>query len=101
MVHTFPVLEDAPLLHLRKGDVLVIEPGADHPVLRYSVLPETFAAILPMLIEQGVLSTSLTSAAVISLAVLAEPLLDAAQRRSGTERRQEHLRLVSGDPGGD
>lgn len=95
MIYTFPVLLEAPLLHLALRDVLMIEPGDAEPVGLFRALPLNYATLLPVLVEQGVVATNLTSDDLACLARLSRPPCTAELApRSGTDRRQRLLRLV-------
>jgi hypothetical protein len=95
MIHAVSIVEDLPLLHLCKGDVVLVELDAHDPVVVYRPLPINYAAILPVLVEQGVATTSLSPDALASLASLSEPIVAASLvPRSGADRRQTSLRLV-------
>jgi hypothetical protein len=97
MIHAVSITEDLPLLHLAKGDVILVELDAHDPVVLYRPLPANYAAILPILIDQGAATSSLTRDALASLSSLSEPPPTAASLvpRSGTDRRQgQPLRLV-------
>ena len=95
MIHTFPILEDLPLLHLQKGDVILVEPGDGAPVGLYRPLPSNYATILPLLIGHGAVSTNLSDDDLECVARLS-PLPPGCghEARSGQDRRQRALRLV-------
>lgn len=104
MIHCFPVVTDQPELHLTQGDVLLVELSAHDPVVRYSALPRNFLVILPLLVAQGVITSSLTSDDLASLASGVEPPEAAAclvprdePDRRHDDRRQRHLQLVSSE----
>lgn len=102
MIHCFPVVTDHPELHLAQGDVLIIELDAHEPAVRYRALPLNFVGILPILLAQGIISSSLTFDDLACLASGTEPPTAAAclaprgePDRRQDERRQIHLRLLS------
>lgn len=96
MIHAFPVLEDLPLFHLKKDDIILVEPGDPEPVGVYRPLPRCYASILGTLIEQGAVSSSLTYDDLASVARLSPPVPGAALvPRSGVDRRREHLKLMA------
>lgn len=95
MIHAVSITEDIPLLRLAKGDVILVELDAHDPVVLYRPIPITYATILPVLVEQGVATTSLSSDALASLASLVEPVTAASLvPRSGSDRRRSRLQLV-------
>lgn len=103
MIHTFRIIHDEPELHLATGDMLLVELQAHEPVVRYSSLPLNFLAILPLLVAQGIATTTLSDDALEALASGTEPLATVAclaprgePDRRQDDRRQTHLRLVSG-----
>jgi hypothetical protein len=97
MIHTFPVLENLPLFHLELGDVLLVEPGDAQPVGVYRSLPNNYAALLPTLVSEGAIGTSLSADDLACVARLLPPEHDCVPR-SGLDRRQDHLKLlVSGE----
>jgi hypothetical protein len=99
MIHSFPVLEDLPLFHLELGDVLLVEPGHLDPVGVYRSLPLNYAALLPTLVSEGAVSTSLNADDLACVAQLLPPSPDCAPR-SGLDRRQDHLKLLVSGEGG-
>ena len=96
MVHSFLVVEDATLLRLQKGDVVMVELTAPDPAMLYRPLPDAYVTLLSMLVAAGVLVSSLSDVDLASLASFSEPRTDATRlvSRSGMDRRQDHLRLV-------
>lgn len=99
------IIEDLPLFHLQRDDVILVEPDAKFPVSLYRVLPSGYATVLPVLVEQGVAVSSLSGAALAAcvgalpeiLGGSANPLPRARgdRRRHGQgDRRDRHLKIV-------
>jgi len=68
VIHTVTMHKDGTLLHLKKGDVLLIDDEAQTVEL-YRTLDNSYAYILPTLIQEGVATSSLSVydlAAVVS-----------------------------------
>lgn len=96
MIYAFPVLEDLPLFHLQKDDIILVEPGDPEPVGVYRPLPRCYAAILSTLVAKGAVSSSLTYDDLVSVAGLSQPAPGVALvPRSGVDRRREHLKLMA------
>lgn len=96
MIHCFPVVADNPELHLQEGDMLLVELDAHDPIVRYQALPLNFIGLLPALIAQGIVSTTLSDDDLASLASGHEPPgADACLAPRGElDRRQEERRVV-------
>lgn len=99
MVHVVPVVEDAPLLHLHKGDVLLVDLDAPDQVMLYRPLPLTYATLIPALVAAGVVTSTLTGDSLASLGALTEPPagIPALAARSNEDRRHHHLKLLAGE----
>lgn len=92
MVQTITILEDGNLLHLQKGDVIVIDPDAHDPVVLYRPLPTNYAAILPTLLEKGMARSNLSVEGLASLAALCVPGRSAPRSERRGVRRLKLLK---------
>lgn len=93
MSYTITILEDGPLLHLLRGDVIVIDPEAPQPVMLCRPLPINYAAIVPVLIDQGAAESTLSVAEISALANLFALPSQPSQQRPAGARGVRRLRL--------
>jgi hypothetical protein len=63
MIHAVTVLQDGPLLHLQRDDVLLIDDKTGEVEL-YRKMDQSYAYILPILLSQGAAMSTLSAAAL-------------------------------------